>query len=190
MIQITEPTTFERIGISDIGRVKQGRSGVYFIESCTREVIYIGKTVSFRRRLREHVSHSFFSAHISSIRLYDVKDELSREIYETYLINKYKPYYNVSKKYERPSRAATSVEYHEAQAELNRLIEERTELLDYFRDRDDEYFEDEYEGYYDDDDCHKYLLGDDLCAIGRLADLESEIRKARSRVSTVRTKIF
>lgn len=190
MITITEPTNFERVKVDDIIDIKQGRCGVYFIENNNREIIYIGKTNSFRRRLREHVRDSFFSAHIDAVRLYDVKDELSRELYETYLINKYKPYYNVGKVYESPSESASTVEYHEAQAELNVLMDEYRELREYFRERDADGYENEYDDYFDDDNKRIYTLGDDLYAVERLAELGAEISKAKGRVSTIRHKIF
>jgi hypothetical protein len=189
MLTLSEPKYFKRIKVDEINEIPWGKGGVYFIEDRFGEVIYIGKTVSFRRRLTEHVRDSYFSAVIYTIRLYEMKDGFTREIYETYLINKYRPYYNKDKIYDDPSDNARTVEYHELQGELTELQTERAELREELRRRHDPDYVDDYD-MYDDDDRNFYRLGDDLYDIERLRAVEDEIRRVKNRLKTVKSRIF
>jgi hypothetical protein len=190
VIRITEPKNYTRISINDIGTFRRHSQGVYFIENEFGEIIYIGKTGNFRRRLREHVLGSAFSALISTIRLYEIPDEYEREIYETFLINKYKPFYNVGKVYENDKNDTAFNEYHELQAQLVALREERQEIKDYFQELQSPDYESEYYGYYDEDDMRQQLLGEQLWKSHRLREIESEIYKLKGQLSTVKSKIL
>ena len=62
-------------------------------------LIYIGKSVSFRYRFYSHNMNSKFKKFIYTIEMYRLDSETDREIYETYLINEWKPLFNTKKTY-------------------------------------------------------------------------------------------
>lgn len=193
MIKIEEPESFTRITIKEVEAFRIHEAGVYFLENQHGEVIYIGKTGNFRRRLREHLrgrgNSAAFSNHISTVRLYEIKDEYQREMYETFLINKYKPYYNIGKVFDNDKGNAAFNEYHKIQAELTDVQEQRREAREYFRLREDRDFISEYEETYG-DDAKVYELGSDLWHVNRLRELDSEYARLKGKLSTVRAQIF
>jgi predicted GIY-YIG superfamily endonuclease len=198
VISIEEPNDYLRIKPEKVSLLRGLRGGVYFLENRFGEVIYIGKTSNFKRRIREHLNgigrSSLFCAHIHMVRLYAIKDEFEREIYETYLINKYKPFYNVSKVYDKAEEIEKESElfneYHRIQSELILLDDEKQELVQFLKGYDDEDSVSEYEDYFDDDDRKMYELGEQLFAIERLKTINTEMKTLRERLKTIKTKFL
>jgi len=70
--------------------------GVYAFYSKEGYLIYIGKTASFKQRMNYHLSDGYKKL-ISRMEVFRLDNEIDREIYETYLINKWKPLFNIKK---------------------------------------------------------------------------------------------
>lgn len=193
MINIEEPESYTRITVREVETFRLHEAGVYYLENHHGEVIYIGKTGNFRRRLREHLrgrgNSAAFCNHINTVRLYEIKDEYQREMYETFLINKYKPYYNIGKVFDNDKGNEAFNQYHKIQAELTDVQEQRREVREYFRLREDRDFLSEYEEAYG-DEAKVYELGSDLWHVNRLRELDSEYARLKGKLSTVRAKIF
>ncbi|MFB5932980.1 nucleotide excision repair endonuclease [Peribacillus frigoritolerans] len=84
------------VGFKDI-------SGIYCIYSEGGKLLYVGKSQCLKNRLSAHfggysnmkdICHMFYYAEI-----YEMENGADRDIYETYMINKLKPLYNVDKVY-------------------------------------------------------------------------------------------
>ena len=70
--------------------------GVYAFYSKEGYLIYVGKATSFRRRMNYHLSDGY-KKFIQRMEVFRIDEETDREIYETYLINKWKPLFNIRK---------------------------------------------------------------------------------------------
>lgn len=71
--------------------------GIYVFYSEEGTPLYVGKTVSFKRRFVQHAASSEFFDIATKVRLYPVKNEYEKDIYETYLISELRPEYNKAK---------------------------------------------------------------------------------------------
>jgi len=58
------------------------------------ELIYIGKTINFQSRLRNHMSTKTWKNEITHISIAECKNKIDMDIYEKYYINKLNPKYN------------------------------------------------------------------------------------------------
>lgn len=74
-------------------------TGVYVMYNKDIEVIYVGKTKDLSVRLASHRTSSPFYDEIHYIDFYKISDIFSKDIFETYLINKLRPKYNKAKTY-------------------------------------------------------------------------------------------
>jgi hypothetical protein len=77
--------------------------GIYRIYSETGKILYVGKAKCFKSRVGAHLRGTTNTSNVSHLfhyaEIFELKNEVDRDIYETYLINKLKPKYNVSKVY-------------------------------------------------------------------------------------------
>ena len=67
--------------------------GIYNIFN-NDELIYIGKTINFQSRLRNHMSTKTWKNEITHISIAECKNKIDMDIYEKYYINKLNPKYN------------------------------------------------------------------------------------------------
>lgn len=78
-----------------------GFGGVYMMYGYKGELLYVGKTADFRKRLTEHYNKrsntSGFIQRVKMIEIYEVESAADADIYETYLINRMQPKHNVRK---------------------------------------------------------------------------------------------
>lgn len=72
------------------------KSGVYAFYSEEGYLIYIGKTTSFKTRMYYHQSESY-KKFIDRIEVFEIDNVVNMDLYETYLINKWKPLLNIRK---------------------------------------------------------------------------------------------
>jgi len=89
-------------GFTDYRDIPRNVSGIYMFFNKDDELLYVGKAVSLRSRVREHFysPNSAIKDHreeVFRISVCFVGDALDRELYETYIINKYKAKYNIDK---------------------------------------------------------------------------------------------
>lgn len=161
--------------------------GVYFFYDRFGRLIYVGKTSSIRRRFSEHTYNSYFFAHVDSARIYEIESPLERELYETYAINEFLPYYNKAKVFVDDDRAHYLDEYFEIEERLGEIYYEiseyRSELRRTYDDREGDL--DAY-GY---DEANVTLLGEDLYAAEMIAELRDEAKRLKNRMKTVKTYI-
>lgn len=68
---------------------------IYIYYNDNNEILYIGKTNNFIQRQKEHLQRGEeYMFYFSYVEKYLFNSELYRDIYELFLINKEKPYYN------------------------------------------------------------------------------------------------
>ena len=79
---------------------------IYFFHTTEGRIIYIGKTISLRKRMHQHFSKDLLefepwrmTVDKSNILTFKCSSLTDLELYETYFINKYKPVYNKDKVY-------------------------------------------------------------------------------------------
>ncbi|MCA6430285.1 MAG: GIY-YIG nuclease family protein [Cytophagales bacterium] len=82
---------------------------IYFFRDKKGEILYIGKTSSFKKRMAQHFNKTEIEAEGNewkstidkqSIQIFPTNNATDLDIYETYFINKYKPKYNKDKVYD------------------------------------------------------------------------------------------
>lgn len=67
--------------------------GIYIIYS-SNDLIYIGKTKNFYKRIKNHIASQSWGKDITHIEIAQCKNKLDMDLYEKYYINKLKPKYN------------------------------------------------------------------------------------------------
>lgn len=87
---------------ADIHRITRENGGIFMFYNEAGELLFVGKARKLRQRIKRHFedSVSVMKKHRDEIARIDVclvKSSVDREIYETYIINKYKAKYNVDK---------------------------------------------------------------------------------------------
>jgi len=77
--------------------------GVYFFIDNKNNIIYIGKAKNIKQRLLQHLNQSKeLLKKVSRIEYKVLNSELEALITEAILIYKYKPFYNIQFKYQKP----------------------------------------------------------------------------------------
>ncbi|HEY9576045.1 MAG TPA: nucleotide excision repair endonuclease [Pseudobacillus sp.] len=102
----SEAAIAREYGFIDYHKIARDKGGIYMYYDAHDELMFIGKA----RKLRMRIRKSFEDA-ASPIKLYRddvykievcyVDDPMEREIYETYIINKFKSKYNIDKAFFR-----------------------------------------------------------------------------------------
>jgi hypothetical protein len=91
------------VSAAELGRIQGDAGGVYFLYREDGALMYIGKSVSLRNRVSQHVRGSGdstrFSRHIDTIKLIYTDSGFEQELFETVAINKLRPRFNRSKVY-------------------------------------------------------------------------------------------
>lgn len=161
--------------------------GVYFLYGTADSLLYIGKTVSFRDRIADHIRglgrSNLFSRQIERIEVYRIDDGMSRDIIETFAITEYRPLYNIDKVYDAQNdRSALYVEASELIGQRedvkDRLREVEAELAQYDDEDDEELFDD----FHDDDYREEVTLGNHLNMVVEYAELKSEYDRLSRKI--------
>jgi hypothetical protein len=179
-IKITMPEKFIEATPVDVKSKKDYiMSGVYVFYDDKDVPLYVGKTVNFKSRFSGHAKSSKFFRLAAKVRLYLVKSEYEKDIYETYLINELKPEFNRDKTYYfRP-------EYEEMLQKVEeRIIDIKLEIDELMRTPDEEDVDDEYV-YLDTEEYNLCLLGDEIQRTERIAYLEYQLKKLTIRKATL-----
>jgi predicted GIY-YIG superfamily endonuclease len=178
-IKITLPTSFVETTPVDVKNKKEfDRSGVYVFYDDSDTPLYVGKSISFKRRFGGHAKTSKFFRLSTKVRLYYVDNEFEKDIYETFLIKELKPEFNRDKSY------YTRLEYEDMLQKVEEtIIDIKLELSDL---RDSHEDDDESDYCYDDD--HNQLsaeLGEFLFRSERAAELDYRLKKLYIRKATL-----
>lgn len=173
IIEIDVPDNYLTVDSMEVRRKKKyDIPGVYVFYSKDDTPLYVGKTVSFKRRFNGHAASSEFYPLASYARLYEVKREYDKDIFETYLINELRPEYN---------RAKTFYARREYEDMLDDIIESIEEKLQEIRDLRPK----KVKSFYEEDDDDFEALGEMLSGSERIAELEHEIRTLNKRKATL-----
>lgn len=171
-IEIDVPSKYLKAKVSDVkNRSQYDTPGVYVFYSKDDTPLYVGKTISFRRRFSAHAKKSEFYHLSSYVKLYRIKREYDKDIFETYLINKLRPEYN---------RAKTFYIREEYEDMLDIITESIADKQ--YEIRELRTFESDLQNEDDDD---YEALGEMLNDEARIAELESEIRALQKRKATL-----
>jgi hypothetical protein len=95
-LSIEIPQDIITINKNDIEKISN-KKGVYYLYNKDEKLIYIGKSKNVKSRIKQHLASSRFKAEIFKISYFIVETSVEIDIYETYLIDKFKPIHNVGK---------------------------------------------------------------------------------------------
>lgn len=198
MIRIDMPSKYLTLSVVDYTSIQPNVGGVYVLKDRYLNVLYVGKTSQFKRRISEHLKGIGYSAAFSNwvdkIDLYRIDEEYEREIYETFMIGHLVPKYNRAKVYVSSKEVKSEIEerldeLESLQFELTEEYEEiKTALYGDGTDEDDDVDEDFYY-YTDEDEYESEKLGRILLGGIRLKRIEKELERLRSKISNLRKKL-
>jgi hypothetical protein len=177
-IRITMPDKFIESTPSDVKNKKEfNLPGIYVFYDDQDVPLYVGKTINFKKRFAGHAKSSTFFRLATRVRLYVIKGEYEKDIYETYLINELKPEFN---------RGKTFYVRHEYEDMLQkvegRIIDIKQELTELtLTDVED----DEDDNYLDSEEYNLSLLGYEILRTERIAYLEYQLKKLNVRKGTL-----
>ncbi|ULL16535.1 nucleotide excision repair endonuclease [Paenibacillus sp. H1-7] len=114
MINITIPTPDVTItkqnspelsniyGFTDFHLITREKGGIFMFYNDKEEMLFVGKARKLRPRIKKHFEDTVSPIknhrnEITKIAVCIVEDPVDREIYETYIINKYRAKYNIDK---------------------------------------------------------------------------------------------
>lgn len=159
--------------------------GVYVMKGERDFTIYVGKTVNFLRRMKEHRKASEFFRHIVYVEFYELRDEFEKDVTETFLINKLKPKFNKAKTFHKQQDYEDLL--YEIEEKLIHLYEQADELREVISPADyyDEYLEDIYSYDEYDDYEAEYDSFEINCAREELIEVEERIKKLHLKKHTI-----
>ncbi|GMK40289.1 nucleotide excision repair endonuclease [Paenibacillus sp. CCS19] len=89
-------------GFTDFHLINREKGGIFLFYNDRQELLFVGKARKLRPRIKKHFEDTVSPMknhrdEVATIEVYLVEDAVEREIYETYIINKYRAKYNVEK---------------------------------------------------------------------------------------------
>lgn len=89
-------------GFTDFHLITREKGGIFMFYNDSDELLFVGKARKLRPRIKKHFEDTVSPIknnrnEVTKIEVCIVEDPVEREIYETYIINKYKAKYNVDK---------------------------------------------------------------------------------------------
>jgi excinuclease UvrABC nuclease subunit len=89
-------------GFTDFHLITRDKGGFFMFYNAKNELLFVGKARKLRPRIKKHFEDtvSVIKDHrdeVTTIEVYVNEDPVEREIYETYIINKFRAKYNVEK---------------------------------------------------------------------------------------------
>lgn len=148
-------------------------SGVYIFYDNYDIPLYVGKTVSFRRRFGKHSTNSEFYSLSTKVLLYTVKNEYEKDVYETYLINELKPQYNRAKSFY--SRLEYEDMLHRVEEKIYDIkyeIDEANYLLTELHEEEIDISDGDYETFEESD-----FLGESALLYRQVSELEQQLKR-------------
>lgn len=97
-----EPVITSIAGFIDLHKIPRDKGGMILFYNINDELLFVGKARKLRQRVKKHLEDSMspIKNHRDEVYRIDVsivEDPVEREIYETYMINKFRAKYNVEK---------------------------------------------------------------------------------------------
>lgn len=188
MISITLPNEYIQDKPTTIkSSAKYTYGGVYVFFNEDNEALYVGKTQNFKSRFADHFYDSRFFKEAAYARLYEVKDEFERDIYETQAIREFDPIFNKAKVYHRLDEIDFELSVIEAEAEeLIASIKELKQELNDIYEKDDEYIVDITSAHDTDGDVdHIEALGDVFYIMRQIDELDDRLSALKRRKLTL-----
>lgn len=89
-------------GFTDFHLISRERGGIFMFYNDKDELLFVGKARKLRPRIKKHFEDTVSPIknhrnEVTKIEVCIVEDPVDREIYETYIVNKFKAKYNVDK---------------------------------------------------------------------------------------------
>ncbi|WP_010305257.1 nucleotide excision repair endonuclease [Kurthia senegalensis] len=89
-------------GFIDLHKITRQNGGIFLFYNEQNEVLFVGKARKIRQRIKKHFEDTVSPMkdhrdEVFKIEVYEIEDQMEREIYETYAINTFKAKYNVEK---------------------------------------------------------------------------------------------
>lgn len=97
-----EPVITSIEGFIDLHKIPRDKGGLILFYNINDDLLYVGKARKLRQRVIKHLQDNVspLKNHRDEVYRIDVsivEDPMERDIYETYLINKFKAKYNIEK---------------------------------------------------------------------------------------------
>lgn len=97
-----EPVITSIEGIIDLHKIPRDQGGLILFYNINDELLFVGKARKLRQRVIKHLQDNIspLKKHRDEVYRIDVcivEDPMDRDIYETYMINKFKAKYNIEK---------------------------------------------------------------------------------------------
>lgn len=99
-----EPVIKSIEGFIDIHKIPRDKGGIILFYNKKDELLFVGKARKLRQRVKKHLEDTVspIQSHREEVYRIDVcfvEDPMERDIYETYITNKFQAKYNVDKVY-------------------------------------------------------------------------------------------
>ena len=82
--------------INKINSIPDNILGVYFLYNKSNEILYIGKSVNVKKRVKQHISSGriYMRLQIQKIGYIEMHSEFESLMFESQLVKKFRPIYN------------------------------------------------------------------------------------------------
>ncbi|MGB2991652.1 MAG: nucleotide excision repair endonuclease [Paenisporosarcina sp.] len=99
-----EPEIPSVYGFIDFHQIARDKGGIIMFFNKEEELLFVGKARKVRQRVKKHFEDNVSPIkdhrdEVTKIKIFYVEDAMEREIYETYIINKFVAKYNIEKKF-------------------------------------------------------------------------------------------
>ena len=99
-----EPEIPSVYGFIDFHQIARDKGGIIMFFNKEEELLFVGKARKVRQRVKKHFEDNVSPIknhrdEVTKIKIFYVDDAMEREIYETYIINKFVAKYNIEKKF-------------------------------------------------------------------------------------------
>ncbi|UOY93353.1 nucleotide excision repair endonuclease [Ectobacillus sp. JY-23] len=89
-------------GFTDFHLISREKGGIFMFYNKQEELLFAGKARKLRQRIKKHFEDNVspmkpYREEVYKIRVCIIEDPTERDIYETYIVNKYRAKYNVDK---------------------------------------------------------------------------------------------
>jgi hypothetical protein len=192
MIKIKMPPKSRTIKPEHINTLRHSIGGIYVLKNYYGDILYVGQTESFRKRLRTHARgdgySAVFSGQIARIDLYIMRDGYEREIYETYMISRLAPKYNRDKVFDDfEEKRCAILEEIEVLEQQRHDIE--ASLMEYECIDDPYYIDEYYRDFTDEDYANAFMLGEILLSIPARIEAKRLIKEITAKIRYLYGKI-
>ncbi|UHA75463.1 nucleotide excision repair endonuclease [Paenibacillus sp. 481] len=89
-------------GFTDFHLITREKGGIFMFYNAKDELLFVGKARKLRPRIKKHFEDSVsvmkkYRDEVTKIEICEIDSAVDREIYETYIINKFQAKYNIEK---------------------------------------------------------------------------------------------